>query len=337
MASKSIPKPPEQEFDAQATNPFIYRPGELVWFSKGQAWGLAIITSRDHTQGYPRYLAQPLSHPVNHPAAVYRNGSQLKPWLAWSLPSTTIKQLNALTYDRVPWEQLVGNNHHGGDVEVDASILAAKAINESYSLFEPLSADAVQQVTTYRGMFLGGEKVWLDEPVRMASQNDDEPRVMILKRIVERKVGSNYEVTLVGDVYKLFKGTTPEQYEDRSKWPQNTNLPPRLFADVTYRNEVAANAGKKIFRQWNIVSQGTQKTIADVKGRWYESRVLLPVLRQPDAYEKDIQSGEVPDVGMFMNSRPQFVSGTGVRKSSRIEALGRAVPVGLQIIDAVPS
>ena len=81
-------------------NIYMFRTGELVWFSRGHAWGLGIVTRRWTDKppvggSYRKYDIQPLSHPYGHPAQSTVDGDgALRPWLAWSVPGFTCDGLN---------------------------------------------------------------------------------------------------------------------------------------------------------------------------------------------------------------------------------------------------
>jgi hypothetical protein len=109
-----------------------------------------------------------------------------------------------LTPETSSWEGVVSGRYgQGGDPEVDGSILAAKSTDASYSFFSPLPSPTPNE-TCYRGLFLGAEKIWAGEPVRLKMPGDD-PVVLIISRIKETRSADRNEsvVTIAGDVYKF--------------------------------------------------------------------------------------------------------------------------------------
>lgn len=325
--SSRVNRSAEQTLDSIANGVYIYRPGELVWFSKGAAWGLAVICKRHVANSKARYLLQPLSHPLRHPSAVFRDQDLIRPWLAWSVPGTTHAKIANYTYEQVPWERVIRGEFGTGDAEVDGSILAAKTIDASYSFFDPLDMPtAVPGTVYYTGMFLGAEKIWVGEPVRLRSMNDDVV-ILVVQQIIERTTTTPPYVTLVGDIYKFVEMPTP--YRDRKDWP-SPNLPPRMVADLRFRNEVSDDAKRGVWHEWKLLQTMAQKTLPDVKGRWYETRVLLPILREVE-YQNDVSKGITSDVGMWMNGRGDNSSGPGQRKKNRLDTLGKAVPQDTKI------
>ena len=320
----------EQKHDSEPNGKYLYRPGELVWFNKGQAWGLAVISKRQTLNNKPRYLLQPLSHPLSHPQwQIKDQEDQIRPWLAWSVPETTHQQIKSMTYEQVPWERVQRGDLGEGDAVVDGSILAAKAIDASYSLFDrvenPLAGPGEVH---YNGMFLGAEKIWVGEPIRLRVPGDDIV-VLILSKLIERTTppsGSN--ITFVGDIYKL--NAMPNPYKSRSEWP-TPKLPARMVADLRFRNEVADAAKKGVWYEWQLLEVGARRGIPDVKGRWYETQTLLPILRGVHQFQQDITTGGMLDASMWMNGRGDSSILTGQRKKNRKDTLGGAVPADFKV------
>lgn len=342
----------EQDQDAQC-NKYLFRPGELVWFNRGNAWGLSVIVKRELTrdqrhQDRPRYLVQPLSHPFEHPSQkIIAQEDLLRPWLAWSAPSPTHQSLGAvgLTYNSIDWKAVLEERYGPGDTEVDGSIFAAKAIDDSFTLIEPLSNNTATTVTTgerfYNGIYLGGEKLWVGEPVRLRTGNGQD--IMIVHHIVERlKPGSTNAalamIHFIGDVYRFTTMNHTPGYEA----PDTRHLPLRFKQDLEYRNRATIPI-KRTVSYWKIVQAKARLGIAEVKGRWYESSVLLPILRGAQDFTQDLRRGEISDVGQWMNGRGDSAGAggpkPGTRHFDRLEAFGKAVPQGTRIsrgLDGLP-
>ena len=323
----------EQKLDGEANGNYLYRPGELVWFNKGQAWGLAVISKRQTLNNMPRYLVQPLSHPLSHPEYQIKDiEDQIRPWLAWSVPATTHQQITNLSYEQVPWDHVVRGDFGHGDAVVDGSILAAKAIDGSYSLFDRAeNALAGPGEVYYNGMFLGAEKIWVGEPVRLRVLDDKVIMVLIIQKLIERSIPpSTSNVTFIGDIYKLNEMPTP--YKNHSEWPTPA-LPSRMVADVRFRNEVADRAKRGVWYEWQLLEPAARRGIPDIKGRWYETRTLLPILilGGKPAFQKALSTGDIDDVSKHMNGRGDSSTLNGQRKKNRKDTLGRAVPADFKV------
>ncbi|TVY55127.1 hypothetical protein LCER1_G003358 [Lachnellula cervina] len=335
-------KTAEQKLDGDPSGKYLYRPGELVWFNNVVNWRLGVISKRGLQNNKPRYLIQPLSNPFQHQAYQIKDDeNSIRPWLAWSVPNTTVPAIQNLTYDQVPWEQVVRGEHDGGqsrDYVVDGSILAAKVIDSSYSLFDRIEgALAGPNEIHYKGMFLGAEKIWVGEPVRLRVPGNDIV-VLIIHKLIERTTPQNASsVIFVGDVYKFVEMPTP--YKTRSEWPTPA-LPPRMIVDLRFRNEVADVAKKGIWYEWRLLEPAARRSLGDVKGRWYETRTLLPILRGMPKFQEELSSGITTDAGAWMNGRRDKNNNPEQRKRNRKDTLGRAVPLDFKVsrgVDGAPA
>ncbi|RAL59634.1 hypothetical protein DID88_006493 [Monilinia fructigena] len=99
-----------------------------------------------------------------------------------------------------------------------------------------------------------------------------------------------------------------------------------MVADLRFRNEVADNAKKRTWYEWQLLEPAAHRGLGDVKGRWYETRLLLPVLRGLEAYQLGIGRGETSDASLWMNGRGDTIGGTGKRQKNRRMTLGKSVP-----------
>lgn len=330
----------EQDQDAQY-NKYIYRSGELTWFNRGSAWGLSVIIMRDLTkdqrgQDRPRYLVQPLSHPFSHPTPItISSEDDLRPWLAWSAPGPTHQALATSNkeYKTVDWRMVLDGHYGVGDTEVDGSIYAAKMIDDSFTLIDPLSNNTITTgERSYNGIYFGGEKLWVGEPVRLRVGNGHD--VMIIHQIIEKLKpnstnAASASVYIVGDIYRY----TTIPYTVGQEPAENPNLPMRLRQDLKYRNRVSI-ASKRTISYWKLGSVAGRLGITEIKGRWYESSILLPILHGVAAFQQDVQRGEITDVGTWINGRGDANNApgkAGTRYTNRLDAFGGAVPAGTKM------
>lgn len=330
----------DQDQDAQMGR-YIYRSGELTWFNRGSAWGLSIITKRGlvkDQRGLNKswYEVQPLSHPFKHPDAKrMESETDLRPWLAWSAPGPTHQSLAQANhnFNTVDWKAVLAGRYGVGDAEVDGSIYAAKMIDESFTLVEPLSNNTTTTgERTYNGLYFGGEKMWVGEPVRLRVGNGQD--IMIIHQIVEKLKPNSTSinsatVTVVGDIYRYI--SVP--YTQGQEPAENPHLPVRLRQDLLNRNRITI-ASKRTISYWKIIQAAARFGISDIKGRWYESMILLPILHGQVNFDQDVNRGEITDVGSWINGRGDATGAAGkagTRYKDRLDAIGRAVPVGTTI------
>jgi Transcription-silencing protein Clr2 len=232
----------------------------------------------------------------------------------------------------VPWERVLNGEFGPGDAEVDGSILAGKEINDSYTLFTPLGRKTANPGDVfYAGMFLGAEKIWVGEAVRLQAANNDIV-VMVIEAIIEDNTvtaKTALRTTVIGDIYAFVQMHLPPIYNDRKNWP-TPRLPARMAADLQWRNENSFDRRRNIWSEWQLKEPRAKRGLSAIKGRWYETRRLLPILR-PDEFEKEVSEGETYDAGVWMNSRFDAINDTLTLKQTRLDAFGRAAPKDLKI------
>ncbi|KAG9525221.1 hypothetical protein KCV07_g1421, partial [Aureobasidium melanogenum] len=358
-ASRTPLKPEDYDIDRQY-GIFLFRQGEMVWFDRQGAWGLGVIVERTKVGNNSNYRVQPLSFP-DHPtqSVTITRDRDLRPWLAWSVPPYTHQALNQVShplhYSSFDFNALAQGKYGPGTTEIDASIMAAKAIDATYTPFCPSSRSETQSYTEIRwdAIYLGAEKIWVNEPVRLAAPAGQEaPRVLVVRAIVERSQKSSQQayssVSFIGDVYVMLPA--PMEPITMSRAPNGivsgsdtTNVPLRLIEDIRRRNIATIQAKGKAY-QWKLLERNKVVDLKEVKGRWYESTLFLPILlpRQADEYEERVREGVIPEVLVLMNGHGDCNKDPNdhrrllpdVRAATREQAWGKAVPARTIIQDS---
>ncbi|TKA68851.1 hypothetical protein B0A49_08081 [Cryomyces minteri] len=335
-----LPRTVDQDVDAQ-WDVFLFRPGEVVWYNRGPAWGLGVVAQRYNRRGTQQqatryYIVQPFSHPFYHPDLVTIDTEQnLRSWLAWSAPDFMNEGLknSKVTFDTADWQGIFEKKYGMGDAQVDGSILAAKAIDDTYTCFDLLGTSAIQSGTKefhWAGLFLGAEKIWIGEAVRLRHGSGTD--IMVVNDIVENAhAGTQPTLHIVGSVYGMATIVHGTQ-----ALPDNSRLPVRVQRDMHFRNSITVPAnGTSSY--WKLQMPFARFSINDIKGRWYETSLISPILVQA-SFAESVRHGEVKEAGVFMNSRGDCngeAHHSDVRKSNRKAALGRAVPSTLKIVDGI--
>jgi hypothetical protein len=325
---------PEQRIDQQL-HKYVYRDGELVWYTTAEnhlALGAIISRSLYKSTGDTEkaaYVIQPISQPYNYRMGVITTQeNDIKPWLAFSLPPTAMPEVGEgeIMYEDVDWEAI---RHSYTDEALlrAGSICAARMIDASYTLLEPLNGPGQGSQSNpgevaYNGMYLGGEKIWTGEAVRLATR-DDCKDIMIVSQIIERlgtSYGQSAGVDLVGDVY------TPVEspYNPKRPPPPNLYLPVRVREDLKWRNSYSTKQ-LNISLNWKLLQGQQRVSIAQAKGRWYESRYVLPATNPP-ALENGEATGMIPDVGDGFNARGTGQTEIGEKKIERRQAFSKSLP-----------
>ncbi|KAF2180073.1 hypothetical protein K469DRAFT_673350 [Zopfia rhizophila CBS 207.26] len=353
MTPSPLPQPRsiDQQIDNQYGK-FLARTGEVVWFLRPltDAWGLGLVVRRwiPKEQSITRaYMIQALSHPYDQQAIeVITDDNNIKPWLAWSAPACSYAYLqeHALSYEQVNWHGLMmGQFGPGGDVQVDASILAAKSIDTSYTLFEFLKATCSStgaEERHWNGLYFGAEKIWSGEPVRLRVGNGTD--IMVITNIIERpstnplqngpssSPSSRSSVYVIGDIYTYATIPAPD-LSSPPEPPPNPNLPLRIREDMRWRNNVALPMTHAV-AYWKLIAAQSRIDISDIKGRWYESSILF---EKP--FKEAVKKGEGGD-SIWMNARGDATSIgnlAGTRKAERLEAFRPSIPADTVLVEGL--
>lgn len=338
---------------------FTFRQGEMVWFNRGAAWGLGVIIRRWKTpkpqapedtspiEEIPNYSVQPLSWPgQNSGPLTITKDDDLRPWLAWSVPGFTCQRLNEVhvTYDTADWRAIQRGDYGHGEIGVDGSILAAKAIDSTYSTFSLIGRSEPQPGVTelrWTGLYVGAEKVWVGDPVRLRAGPVSD--VLVVREIRERSQTSAFNaqswtsIQLVGDVYTLQEVRYNNNRTPILPGSDLPGLPPRMLEDLRQRNPYTIN-GNGLACLWKQVRTSAPFELKDIKGRWYEATLMLPILQGRQDYNNKASQGQIKEAGLMMNGRHDCNSTHPIgdmRKPERRDALGKAIPENVRIVDGI--
>ncbi|TID26047.1 hypothetical protein E2P81_ATG03820 [Venturia nashicola] len=352
------PRSPDHQIDL-AFGRFTFRPGELIWYNRGVAWGLAVILRRWIVGPPPSnraYIVQPLTEPHNWDTAkVVDSEDDIRPWLAWSPPGYCHAALNhipGLSYETADWEGIrtgLFGDPSKDMLTIDASILAGKSIDSSYTPFDFLRTAPNSEAgseTFWNGVYLGGEKLWLGDPVRLRiTTGTAAENVLVVSSIIEKTISSyaaakTTKVTLRGDIYTCANMTPPGQPPPQSQ--DTRTIPERMLEDLRQRNRASAaaaatspspqNPNPRTF-YWKLLGTNSTVALADIKGRWYESSIMLPIVNTREGYLNSIKDGKIESVDVYLNARSECNRSDGIRKERREDAFGAAVPPSARVVD----
>jgi hypothetical protein len=248
---------------------------------------------------------------------------------------------------------MLHEKYGNGDMEVDGSILSAKMIDSSYTPFgkiKSISPEPGVEETHYDGVFLGAEKIWCGEPVRLRIGTGTD--IMVIHHIVELKrcSGVNQQVFqqaahFVGDIYQLASAphTSPTMPSPASP-TFNPHLPDRLTRDLEVRNSQSIKM-RRMVNYWKLMSAQQRVEFNDVKGRWYEASIIMPIIH-PQLWQQTFSKGEVQETSLWMNSRGDCLNSNrpphlpripreNNRKETRRHAFDKSVPQNTEITDGV--
>jgi hypothetical protein len=337
------PRNLDQQVDSQYGK-FIARTGEVVWFCKltTTAWGLGLLVRRWVPKDKPTdrcYEIQPLSYPFDTLAREFITSDlHIKPWLAWSAPSCTFQYLQQnpnLRYEQVDWVALLSRRYGNGVADVDASILAAKAIDTTYTLFECIkkSTSAGVEERFYNGIYFGAEKIWNGEPVRLRlvpAGTDILVITSIIEKVYSAPLSQTSRIELRGDVYSYDTLPAPNPNAPPQA-PSNNSVPVRMREDLRWRNETLIPATGTL-AYWKLKNVNMSFSLEDIKGRWYETSLVFA-----ESFSKAVKNDEGGD-GVWMNSRGDATGAgkiIGTPQPTRLAAFGDAIPKDTHLIEGL--
>ncbi len=203
----------------------VFRFGEMVWSKQGNAWRLGVILdirpkdpqARENDDGNYVFTVAPLSHAVLGQEIMLKEASDLRPFLTFSVPSTQLVELEDKSFPDVDWDYFVAHYSQDPDPSksfqkkqfagLEASKLAAKCVNNSYSTFNPIGEAQAPDGTVeakFGGLFLGAEMIQLGDPVRVSA--GDGTGVMRLSEIVVvHYPDGTLALQLRGSVFRLVR------------------------------------------------------------------------------------------------------------------------------------
>lgn len=329
-----------------------------------QGWALGVITQRWEKSNNPpddraMYYVQQLSYPFdNQSHASIVTQTQLRPYYAWSTPHLRNMALNGtkVRFDTADWQGISeGRYGQGGQLftMTDASILASKKIDHTYTLagqFKTLQTDDGATLNYWNCIYLGAEKLWVGDTARIVwkQANADAEVVLVIQDIVDRSAyatpGDKTPVTsvsLIGDVYILHHVPAGQALPST-----DPSLPQRMKGDVAARNAALTSPGSAAppanRAAWSLLARSQPLAITDVRGRWYEASVLLPLLKGRAVFDAERAAkpgGAVESVGAMLNQWAGNTQGPTNERMARVvqreEAWGQAVPLGTACVEGL--
>lgn len=172
---------------------------------------------------------------------------------------------------------------YSGKVE-HPSIPNARRVAETFSLFDrvpdtttiPDSGTNSPKTTNFQGAFIGAEKIYIHEPVRISSANEDESEdVLVVDKIYTSTTISG--TTSSNDGKKKTLTTTLFQGNVYTAYPSTTCTPltTQQFAELPFRMKQGSGTGEVI--KWFIRNTPDERGECSLKmilGRWYEPQAV---------------------------------------------------------------
>jgi hypothetical protein len=240
-----------------------------------------------------------------------------------------MREIQSMRMSQIDWlkvqNQLAGQDRQKQEiVGLEASKLVVVEIDKSYSTFNniPLNpSDPSKQ--RVGGVFLGAERVSVNEAVRYrpapnevdSTWTNGLPIVMVLRDIIV----VNDVLHFLGDIYRL------EETSSQLPGQSNGQLPPAMIREQQFRNEVKRHAATRF--EWVLVLQNQDKPETSIRGRFYETSKLMPIL-DPAKHQDALSKGVIEDVQAYLNNRLDSAGTYFGRRKNRLETLSTSVPNG---------
>ncbi|KAI1416780.1 hypothetical protein F5Y13DRAFT_204148 [Hypoxylon sp. FL1857] len=318
----------------------LFREGEVVWFRNlQQAFRLGIILRNfpgdPTTQAMSKSIIKPLSHSRSSIDEIERSDVEMRPFLTFSVPpvNAALQAIVDQPMASVQWDVLEATlpyeeNTRAQVLSLEASKVAACHIDHSYSLFNPLhNPIAPPNQQSFGGVFFGCEKLGIFEAARVRVEDHEYTKdkdveytfAMIIKNIILERFdqGKAERLLFQGDIWLLQESTAPHHA------PNQDQLPPAMRREKAFRDSVARVRG--VHFDWVPVLANVTKTEDAIRGRFYESQKLGPILYQAE-WDPSLQQGVIPSIEMRLNNRLDSLGSYIGRKNSRLDTIAGAVP-----------
>lgn len=326
----------------------------MVWY-KNVAWRLGVIVSIDQNMQNvegddSKYIFNlaPLGHRALGLKTLPKQSLDMRPFLTFSVPDISIQGLIGKKFQEINWsafaQQSAGNNQQMQMVGLEASKMAARSINDSYSTFNLLSQGVPPHglyfVQTYQAVYFGAEMICINDPIRVTPELNamvpDSPgggggssAIMLVSEIQvinnpNEPHNAAPSLSFRGNVYRPIRAPLPHP---PNVVPPET-LGPVFAEEVAVRNQIELDKSSRW--GWALTEENAVRSDADVQGRFYMTHKLMQVV-DPEKFQNSAKNGVIEEAQAYLNSRSQSAQsgnkGIFERKKNRADALGEAVSV----------
>lgn len=331
QAQAMIPTVAQRPYPVAYDHNVLFRAGEIVWYKNNNSWRVGMVLASGITVSI-----MPFSHPLYPTQEVIKEESDIRPFLAFSIPQINpgLQELKGRPLAQIDWHALqerfgthLDSTRREG-LAIEATKLAATRVDQCYSTFNH-THESTQSQDFFGGLFLGAEKICVGEAVRVKLREPSDPSlekgmpvVMVIRRIsIIREGGS---LIFEGSLWKL-------QHAPITQQPQHMNqahLPPAVLGEKEFRDSILRNRGWQV--EWVLVHQNMSVDEAAIRGRFYETRRLTPILN-PAKFQEMLRLQHIEDIQTLLNNRGDSSGPRVGRVPNRAQAVVGAVPMNLPV------
>ncbi|KAI0913239.1 hypothetical protein F4823DRAFT_87126 [Ustulina deusta] len=330
QASEVTPSVSERPYPIAHDHDTLFRAGEVVWFKNSNSWRVGMILTSS-----PALSIIPFTHPLYRTQEVIKEEADIRPFLAFSIPQINhgLQEFKGQALAQINWQALqerFGANTDASRREglaIEATKLAATRVDQCYSTFN-LIQESGQNYEIFGGIFLGAEKICVGEAVRIILSREQQeqssekgmPIVMVVKRIFVSKEGGT--LMFEGSLWKLQHAALAQQPQT----PDPAQLPAALRGEKEFRDGILQNRGWCV--TWVLMNQNMTVNESAIRGRFYETRRLTPILN-PAKFQEMLRSQHVGDIQTLLNNRGDSNGPRVGRVHNRAQAVAGAIPSGV--------
>ncbi|KAI1103993.1 hypothetical protein F4804DRAFT_308743 [Jackrogersella minutella] len=338
LAYNANPVPRAPATPAQVDEFVLFRVGEIVWYTvKEGTFRLGVILQYNPTSS----RVKPLSHFHRPLDNIDVPESNMRPFLTYSVPKVheRLQGLRDIPMHEIDWavqeQQLDMHPDPRANislVSIEASKMGAYHIDHSYSLFNVMSAPHLPPTQQfYGGVFFGCEKINLHEAVRVHVEQNEHYQwndnnlifAMVVKTIFIQTDNQGDHLRFWGDIWLLQEGSASSP---PAVYPEP--LPPAMQREKMFQDNVKRPYGTRF--EWVRICHNVVKGENSIRGRFYESAKLGPILYGAEEWNRHVGTGEVPSIQKKLNNRGDSNDHTALptdgRKRSRMDALAGIIP-----------
>ncbi|KAI0390920.1 hypothetical protein F5Y17DRAFT_442585 [Xylariaceae sp. FL0594] len=316
----------------------LFRAGEVVWLRNNSSWRVGMVLT-----SAPTLTIVPFGHPLYPTQEVTKAESEVRPFLAFSIPqiAPSLQEHKGRALADMDWEELVRRLNASDDparreaLAVEATKLAATRVDHCYSMFNFIRNDPAVNFDFFGGVFLGAEKLCVREPVRIKLSRDqmlEQPLAegMPVVMIIERIMINNETLALLfeGSLWGLQQAKVNELTPENAGLGQG-QLPTAMRGEKEFRDSLLWSRELRV--DWVLLKRSVVMDAQGVRGRFYETRRLMPILDAAKFQEvldstRPSHVPQIPDIQKSLNNQGDSSGPTVGRVPTRAYAVAGAVP-----------
>ncbi|KAI0877324.1 hypothetical protein GGS24DRAFT_498026 [Hypoxylon argillaceum] len=327
--SEMVPSISQRSYPIAHDHDALFRAGEVVWYKNNNSWrvGMILISS-------PTLSIIPFGHPLYRTQEIMKEEADIRPFLAFSIPqiNTVLQEFKGRALAQIDWQALqerlgtLTDASRREGLAIEATKLAATRVDQCYSTFNPIQ-EAGQNYDAFGGIFLGAEKICAGEAVRIQLPRDQQdhaawkgvPVAMVVKRILISRQGGT--LVFEGSLWRLQHVPLAQP-----RAPNQGQLPGAMLGEKEFRDGILQNRGWRV--EWMLANPNMSVDESAIRGRFYETRRLTPILN-PAKFEEMLRQQHVDDIQTLLNNRGDSNSPRVGRVLNRAQAVAGAVPAGV--------